>query len=216
VKRYNRRTLTTIAAPEALPVTVAEMCDFLVVPEGQDDALILSFIYAATDQMERYLRRALITQSLRLTMDGFPGYDYDAITRLGAGVHEPVHIASIIGGMGEVDLPRGPVQSVTITTFSRSNISSVVDPQSYFLDTAGERIVLNESATWPDNLRDRAAVQVDYVAGYGDAADVPPAIRQGIKQMVAAMYECRQVCEMPAGCKAMVETYRRFDGLGWQ
>jgi hypothetical protein len=213
--RYNRRTLTTIAAPETLPVTVEEMAAFLVIEETQDDALIQSFIYAATDQMERYLRRALITQSLRLTMDGFTAENDEAIIRLGAGTHT-ASVPYLLGRTAEIDLPRGPVQSAVITTFNRVNSSSVFDAANWFLDTAGERVVLNEGRTWPDNLRDRAAVQIDYVAGYGAAADVPAAIRHGIKQMVAAMYECRQVCEMPAACKAMVEVYRRFDGLGWQ
>jgi hypothetical protein len=213
--RYNRRTLTTIAAPETLPVTVAEMAAFLVIEETQDDALIQSFIYAATDQMERYLRRALITQSLRLTMDGFAVENDERLIQLGAGTHT-ASVPYLLGRTAEVDLPRGPVQSAVITTFNRSNVSSVFDAANWFLDTAGERVVLNEGRTWPDNLRDRAAVQIDYVAGYGAAGDVPAAIKHGIKQAVAAMYECRDACEMPAACKAMVEVYRRFDGLGWQ
>jgi hypothetical protein len=214
--RYNRRSITVVSAPATFPVTLSDMKAFLLVTGTADDALIDSFIAAATDAVERYLRVSLITQTLKLTMDGFPGYSDEPLLRLGPGVHGPVSVPFLLGANTEIELPRGPVQSAIVTTYDRQNSSSVFDAADYFLDAAGGRIVLNEGRIWPVNLRNRAAVEVTYVAGYGNVDAVPSAIKQGIKQMVAAMYECRQVCEMPEGCKGIMNAYRRYDELGWR
>jgi hypothetical protein len=186
---------------------------YLVLELGQDSALVQSFILAATDAMERYLRVSIQTQTLRLTKDGFAPDQDEALLRLGPGVHTG-SILALTGGGDFIDLPRGPVQSVTaITTFNRANQAAVFDPALYGLDTQGDRIFLNEGAMWPSNLRSYAAIQVDYVAGYDV---IPPAISQGIKQHVAAMYDCRSACEMPKTVQSIVDGYRRFDGLGWR
>jgi hypothetical protein len=211
--RYNRHSLKVLTAPSGFAVSVAEMEAFLVLAPGQDTALLQSFILAATDAMSRYLRVSLQTQTLRLTKDGFAPSGDEALLSLGAGVHT-ASVSYILGGYDYIDLPRGPVQSVVqIVTFNRANQSAVFDPLLYQIDASGERVYLNEGETWPDNLRAYAAVQVDYVAGY---ASIPPAIIQGIKQHVAAMYECRSACEMPKTVQSIVEGYRRFDELGWR
>lgn len=212
-QRYNRHTLKVLTPPSGLAVSVADMEAYLVLGAGQDTGLITSFIRAATDAMERYLRSSLQTQTLRLVKDGFAPSADEAIIRLGPGVHT-ANVDFLTGGTDSVDLPRGPVQSVTqIVTFNKANLSAVFDPASYQVDAQGGRVYLNEGATWPDNLRDFASVQVDYVAGY---TTLPAAIEQGIKQHVAAMYECRSACEMPKAVQAIVESYRRHDELGWR
>lgn len=212
-ERYNRHSLKVIEQPVGLAVSQSDVEDYLVLTAGQDASLIQSFIVAATDAMERYLRTSIQTQTLRLVKDGFVPDQEEAILRLGPGVHT-ASVSYLLGNADFIDLPRGPVQSVDeIVTFNRANQSSVFDPARYGLDTAGDRIFLNEGEQWPDDLRSYAAVQVDYVAGY---TDIPAAIRQGILQHVAAMYECRSACEMPATAQKIVDGYRRFDGLGWQ
>jgi hypothetical protein len=212
-QRYNRISLKVLTPPASAPVTVADMEAYLVLGAGQDTGLLQSFIAAATDAMERYLRTSLATQTLRLTRDGFVRTGDDNIMALGPGVHT-ASVSYLLGGVDTIDLPRGPVQSVAqIVTFNRANQSEVFDPALYQVDAEGERVFLNEGVTWPDNLRDYAAVQVDYVAGY---TDIPAAIVQGIKQHVAAMYECRSACAMPKAVQSVVDGYRRFDELGWR
>ena len=211
--RYNRHSLKVLVPPTGSIVSVADMADYLVLSPGQDIALVQSFIAAATDAMGRYLRVSLQTQTLRLIKDGFVIGGDEALLRLGPGVHT-ASVSYILGGADYIDLPRGPVQSVAqIVTFNRANQSAVFDPSLYQIDASGERIYLNEGASWPDNLRAFAAVQVDYVAGY---TSVPQAIIQGIKQHVSAMYECRSACDMPKAVQGIVESYRRFDELGWR
>lgn len=216
MQRYNRHSLTITTPPVGLAVSLADMGEYLVLDaDNADDMLIEGFILAATDAMESYLRTSLLTQGLRLTKDGFVPFDGDdRLVRLGPGVHTG-SLGYVLGNPGQIDLPRGPIQAATITTFDRANNATVFDPSNWFLDTAGWRIVLNEGRVWPDNLRAVAAVQIDYTAGYGDAGDIPRPIIQAIKQHVAQMYECREACDMPKACRQLVDGYRRFDELGW-
>jgi hypothetical protein len=212
VPRFNRHSLTVVTAPAALPVSVADMQAYLVIG-SQDAAMIEGFIVAAAGAMEQYLRASIGTQTLRLTMDGFSGGGDESLLRLGPGVHTGSYV-HLTGGADRVDLPRGPVQSVTsITTYDRANASSVFDGANYRVDVAGDRVYLNEGRTWPDNLRATAAVEIVYVAGFNP---LPPAIGQGLKQHVAAMYECRSACDMPRAAQSIVDSYRRFDELGWR
>lgn len=212
-QRYNRHSLKVLTPPSGFALSATMVEEYLVLSPGQDTALIGSFILAATDAMERYLRSSLQTQTLRLTKDGFARDQDEALLALGPGVHTGSLIA-LTGGGDFIDLPRGPVQSVTeIVTFNRANQSSVFDSTNYQVDENGERVYLNEGVTWPDNLRTYAAVRVDYVAGY---TDIPPAIVQGLLQHIAAMYECRSACEMPKSVQSIVDGYRRYDELGWR
>lgn len=214
MNKYNRKTVSTITPPSFLAVSVADMKAFLNLETSADDALLEAFIEAATDAVRRYIKRSILTETLELQMDGFPNYDDDALIRLGPGVHTG-HYPSLLGFGNEFDLPYAPVASVTsITVFDRANASALVDAGLYSVDLFGGRVYLNEGETWPTDLRVRDAVKVRYIVGTA-AADVPKPILHAIKQHVAIMYECRMSCELPAGCKAMLQGFRRIDDMGF-
>jgi hypothetical protein len=209
---YNRRTVKIIEPPALSVATVEEMKDMLVIVGNEDDNLLLAFIEAATEYARQYLRRSIVTETLEIRMDGFPGYQDDAAIRLGPGMHT-VHYPTLISGGGEIDLPFGPVASiVSIATYGRDGAETIFDPEAY--DLGQDRIYLREGNTWPINLRRRDAVVIRYTSGT-PPVDVPLPIRQGIKQHVLAMYECREGCEMPPACKSIMAPYRRMDDLGW-
>jgi hypothetical protein len=208
---YNRHTVAIITQPATFGVTTADMEAFLNLGAGQDTALLQSFIEASYDAIRQYIKRSIITETLELRMDGFPGYDDAREIGLGPGVHT-VSIPWLTNSDARaITLPFGPVASiVSVTTFARDNSSAVFDAANYRADAS--RLFLNESATWPINLRDRDAVAIRYVSG---EATPPKAIIQAIKQHVAVMYECREGCEMPAACKAILQPYRRLDQMGF-
>lgn len=208
---YNRKTVQIITAPASYGVTAADMEAMLNLASGQDTGLLNAFIAASYDQIRQYLRRSIITETLELRMDGFPGYDESRELALGPGVHE-VSIPWLTNRGGRaIDLPFGPVASVTsITTYDRANEAAVFDADLYEHDAS--RVYLNESATWPVSLRHRDAVAIRYVSG---EATPPAAIVHGIKQHVAVMYECREGCDIPAACKASLASYRRLDPMGF-
>jgi hypothetical protein len=220
MQSYNRKTVVTITPQESsipplgLAVTLEDIKAYLVIDGNDDDAMLSAFIEAAQDAIKRYTRRGVMTEVVELRMDGFPSYDDDAMLALGPGVHTG-HRASILGGGSEFDLPYAPVQSFTsITTFNRQNVGEVLSADAYRVDLYGGRVYLNEGYSWPSNLRDRDAVRARYVIG-NERADIPAVFVQAIKQHVAVMYECRDACEMPAGCKALLAGYRRFDDMGF-
>lgn len=213
-ERYNRRSVAVISytdqAIDILPL--ADVKAFLRITEDDDDPLLTLLIDAAVASAEKYLVRALRRQTLELTLDGFPFSDDDALVRLGAGVHQ-VALSHVIGDVEGIDLPYAPINSITsITTYNPANASAVFSSASYLLD--GFRVTLNRGYTWPTDLRDRAAVKVRYVAGYG-LSGLPAGVKLGMMQHMVAMYECRTGCEMPDAARGLMNAYRLSDGLTW-
>jgi hypothetical protein len=209
---HNRRTVSIITPPASFGVTAADMQAYLNLSPGQDDDLLDAFIEAAYDAVRQYCKRSILTETLEMRMDGFPGYDEARELALGPGVHV-VSVPWLTNRDGRViDLPFGPVASITsINTFGRDNVEATFDAANYEADAS--RVYLNESATWPVDLRNRDAVAVRYVSG---EASPPKALIHSIKVHVAAMYECREGCDMPAACKSILGPYRRMDQMGFE
>ncbi|MFQ5783606.1 MAG: head-tail connector protein [Alphaproteobacteria bacterium] len=206
--------LTRIAPPAAEPVTLAETKSHLRIDDDADDALITDLIVAGRQAAEEHLRRALVTQSWRLTLDRFPGRRFawwDGV-RQGTAVVEPA---------GGIELPRPPLASVTsVTVYDDADTALVVPAADYFTDTDREpgRIVPRAGKTWPTVARVANGVEIVFVAGYGAASDVPEAIRQGILALVAHYYEHREAAD-PAGSAAglppgVAALWRPFRVLG--
>jgi hypothetical protein len=211
--KYNRKTVSLVSLTDQATdiLRISDARDFLRIDDA-DDALLTMLIQSAVESAERYLARAVRRQTLELTMDGFPFADDEALVRLGSGTFT-IPLSYITGGAGEFDLPYAPANSVTsITTFSPGNVSAVFASSNYILNNS--RVVLNEAATWPSGLRERAAVVVRYVAGYGPTG-VPSPIKIGMMQHLAAMYDCRTGCNMPEAARDMMAPYRILDQLAW-
>jgi len=212
-KPHNRRSLKRTIAPASQPVTLTEAKAYMRVDGTDDDTLITDLIEAATDFVESYLRRALITQTWRLTLDWFPrDYGRDEIDISNTITRAPIDYYDRAGQ--SIELAYLPIQSVTsIETYDDDNNATTYSASNYYLDDSGARITLVEGAVWPTDLRDRAAIDVTYVAGYGDSAsDVPQSIRIGIRAMVQSMYENGMTCE---GCfnPMYFASYRLYDQM---
>lgn len=211
--KYNRRNVEVISVstPATVILPMKECKSFLRVGDD-DDALLTMLINVAVDGAEKFLRRAIRTQTIELTMDGFPFSDDESLVRLGGGTHQ-VPPSYILGDATGIDLPYAPVNSITsITTYNRANVGTVFSASAYMLD--GARITLNDGYTWPTDLRERAAVKIRYVAGYGPNA-LPPSIKIAMMQHMTAMYECRGGCELPIAARNMMQAYQIKDGLTW-
>ncbi|WP_020467878.1 head-tail connector protein [Zavarzinella formosa] len=208
-----RRTVTVVTNPASDPVTLAEAKAWLRIDTTDEDALLAQLISAATDTAEQHTRRSLITRTLRLTLDQTCN---DLYRDLGEGVYD-LPSTFLYGGLPRViELPKGPVQSITsVTTFDPDNASAVYSPSNYTLNTDGTRLSLNQDAVWPGPLRPVGACEIVYTAGYGDSSAIPPSIKTAILMLVAHLYESRGACDgdMPAGCAAMLNKYRIMDGL---
>lgn len=138
--------------------------------DTDEQSLIESYILAAEAYLDGWtgiLGRALITQTWRQDFDGF----YRVLR-----------------------LPLFPVQSVTSVTYEdEAGDTQTVDDGNYQLlrDSLGDYVLFNELYSFPTVQDDGPAVHVTYVAGHGNAADVPEPIRQAMRLMVCDWYESR-------------------------
>ncbi len=104
----------------------------------------------------------------------------------------------------KVFLLRGPVQSVTSVRIIETDGSEIVVDSGKYRLNAGKEILLIDAALMGN------IVEIVYVAGFGDAPDVPEDIRQGILLHIARMFENRSdEAEIPASARRFYDNYRR-------
>lgn len=208
-QRFNAKSYTLVTAPATEPVSLDELKLFLKIDGTAEDDVLSILIASARRQAEEYTKRAFITQTWALTMDGFGELDIN-VRALGYNCPPPC----FADGSREIRLSRQPIQSVSnIKTTDTSNTQTTVDSAIYTLDTSGGNILLNDGESWPTELRDFASVRIEFVAGYG-ATDVPEPIRQAILQYAATMYENRKCSDMPEGVKTLLDPFRLAEAFG--
>ncbi len=166
--------------------------------DTSEQTLVEAYIAAATAQLDGWtgiLGRALITQTWRQDFDGF------------------AHC---------MRLPLAPVQSISeITYYDSDNASQTLATSVYqlFTDMRSPLIGLKPDQTWPGTYTRPDAVSVTFVAGYGDAADVPRPIRQAILLTIGTWFENREsvvvgvsATDLPGNSAArnLVAPYRRI------
>lgn len=192
-------SLTMIAAPASEPLDatdpVLRQQLQLVDDETDQDALIDALCASARARIEGYTRRRLLTQTVRLTRDGF-----------GAGFDGPVL------------LPIAPVQSVDQVQFQDGlGAWRTVPPDDYDLQRSREPNQLRPAygRSWPVPRVHTDVVTIDLVVGYGDdTADVPADILHTMRLLVAHLYMHREAtsaagaAEIPLGFRDMLAPHR--------
>lgn len=92
--------------------------------------------------------------------------------------------ADVVPARGLVELMMRPVERIERVAVEGDEVAAA----DYALDAGRGRLALHHAA----GTRRRGAVEVVFVAGYGDAAgDVPEPIRQALRLLVAHWYEVR-------------------------
>lgn len=185
MRSYNLRLVT---APAAEPVDVDVMKEHSRIDIGEDDALLSGYIAAAREEVEAELKRALITQTWDLWLDGWPSFP--------------------------LELPLGKLQSVTSITYYDEADASAVYSSSNYQVSAGDpgRIALKTSATLPSTtLRPLDSVVIRFVCGYGsNAANVPDSIRAAIQLRAGLLYENREELTVGVVMVPLGDTMRRL------
>ena len=164
---------SVVTAATLSPVALQTLKDHLKVTDTAEDTLLSGYLAAAVEWVEDYVKRPLITRTLKLTLDSFPT-------------------------SGQIELVASPVSSVshvkyyntagTLTTLSSADYWTVLN------ELAGPGLViLKASEEWPELQEDRPrAVEVTYVCGYGaTVASVPNEIRQAILILAAHLWDAR-------------------------
>lgn len=210
----NILNLDLVTAPATAIMTTATAKDYLRVTTSADDTLIDSLIVAARQSIEEFLERSLITQTWDMFLDHFPN---GRIDQWWNGVREG-DLRSITSASSVIEIPRAPLQSVTsVKTHDQTNTEATFSSSNYFVHTQGTpgRIILNSGNTWPTDLRDHAAVEIRFVAGYGDAStDIPDTILTAAKIIIMSLYENRGDCDddskptIPKSARILLQPYK--------
>tara|TARA_B100000700_G_scaffold243008_1_gene270802 strand:+ start:800 stop:1453 length:654 start_codon:yes stop_codon:yes gene_type:complete len=206
--------LTVSTEPTAEPLSLQEVKEYLRVEDSTDERIVQPLILAARQYAESHMNRALMQQTLTLTIDTA----LDTEDPLWEGMRTAPDINYY---KNYVVLPKGPVQSVTsLKTYDDSDNATTMAASKYYVDTAREpaRIVLRTGENFPTALRVANAIEVIYVAGYTNAYTVPEPIRMGMLQHIAYMYEHRgdmyEAQGTPSLMKSLYAPYVIHGGLG--
>ncbi len=157
--------LTQTVPPAEEPVSVADMKLHLKQDGSHDDGLIGDLITSARELIEMTTRRTLVNATYTLILDQFPQ---------------------------EIRPNRSPLVSVTDIKYIDTGGAIQTEASSvYTVDTFSlpGRISLADGQDWSSTQAVIAAVTVTFVAGHGAAAsNVPAALRQAVKILVAHWY----------------------------
>ena len=184
--------LNLVTAPSVEPIDVSTAKSYLRVEVPDDDVLIQTMIEAARRQTENKLNRSFINTTWKLSIDEFPDGEEPILTP-----NPPLSATS---------------SNVAITYTNTSGVSTTLASSNYQIDATSEpgRIFPRYGGTWPETRSVPNAVQIQFVSGYGSAADtVPGGIRQYMLRLIADQYENREVVAVGT----IVTEYPMLDGL---
>ena len=166
-------SLNQTSAPATEPITTAEAKTHLRIDTSDDDTYIDTLVAAARRWAETFTERAFVTQTWVWKLDAFPNNG------------DPFRV------------PYPPLSSVTsITYLDVDGDSQTLETSVHEVDIATQpgRIALKWDQVWPivrsGNVID--VVTMTFVAGYGDASDVPDEIKHAIKIVTAHLYVNRE------------------------
>ena len=188
--------LKLVTAPGEEPVTLAEAKSHLRVLHASEDALITTYAKAARLHVELTLGRALVTQTWDFWLPKFPD-------------------------SGVIELPKPPLQSVTWVKYREDGIEQTLDAAAYTVVAPGLIGFLEEApeATWPATQAHPQAVNVRFVAGFGNtSSDVPDDLRVGLLLLIEHLYHNRGATtaealkSTPMGIESLLGSSRTF---GW-
>lgn len=162
--------------PACYPVDLATVRAQLNIDTEDYDARLAGLIAAATEWVENYTGRALITRSYTGYLNWFPS---------GPGGYVRNYI----------QLERPPLISVQdLISYDDNDNPTTYPATQYYVDTARTpgRIVLRRGQVWPIPLRLADGIQIDWTAGYGpNPSNIPETIRLAIQIMVGMFNEQR-------------------------
>lgn len=179
-------TLFRISGPDAEPLTLPQAKAELRIDHASEDDLIGGLIRAAREEVEQATGLALIDQTWRLAADHVPA-------------------------SGLLRLRRGPVKEiVSVTTYGSEGEAALVDAADYQLDPLSKPARLHFSKR-PGKLRAMNGIEIDFVAGFGEAgADVPDLLKRAMLMLVAHWFEFRASFGARSQPVSYTEGYRRL------
>jgi uncharacterized phiE125 gp8 family phage protein len=194
-----------VTGPSVEPITTDEAKTHLKVSGTSQDTYIDTLRVTARRQIERYLHRALITQSWKVYYDCWA---HEMLIPFGK-----LQIASASPG------PESPVvkyynDAGTLTTLAATDYYWVMNT------TDPARIIRKYDATYPQLQQGRPdAIEIAFTAGYGAAGSaVPEEIRHAMKLLLTNYYEHRgdivvgaSVAKIPSHITDLIHDYKLYE-----
>jgi uncharacterized phiE125 gp8 family phage protein len=157
--------LKTVTAATDTCVTLAEAKLHLKVENTTDDSLITILIKAAQDAVESFTNRVLMSTTFELQLDEF---------------------------CMEIKLPVAPVSSVSsVKYYDETNSEQTMAAGNYFYSVDQEPMEIEFITSQSVYTYRQNALNIQFVAGYANAAAVPNALKQAVLLLVGDMYENR-------------------------
>ena len=193
--------LTEVTAPADLALDLGEVKRALRITDSDEDTYLQDLIREATEFLEARTGRQLVDATYDQIFDNFVG-------------------------AFKLWLLKPPLKSVVSINYQDENdVTQLLATTVYEVVTTYTPgfIRLKENQVWPSTRSHPDSVTVQFIAGYGTAADVPYRFRQAIKLYVAHRYENREPyvldpgltlpVELPMGLQALV-TQLSVRGVG--
>jgi len=196
-----------------LAVTLEDIKAWLKVDTDTDDALITSLIKAATLEIERYIRRELLTKTFKLYLDTFPS--------------QSIFFNLFRSSDNPILVKRSRLTDIASIEFFSDSVLTVFDDTLYDFtidDQYSSIFLIDINTIWPITDIRKQSVQITFDAGYGiDNTFVPEDLKQALKMLVAFLYENRGDCNttmslggtsnitegsMLSGIKAILNLYK--------
>lgn len=185
-------TPIVLSPPASEPVTLAQARAFLKLDDTSEDELLGSLITAARLMVEAASGRILLDQSWRLVFDRWPAD-------------------------GAIRLPLSPVSAISAArVYDVLGVAQPVVEGSLVLDAACDPPVMRIVGELPELGRQRGAIEIDLVAGFGPQPDAVPApLRQGVLRLAARWFEqrgdvaSRDAEALPKDIALLIAPYRR-------
>jgi uncharacterized phiE125 gp8 family phage protein len=165
------------SAPASEPVSLDEFKLILKLDDTEQDSYLTNLLKSSRELIEKYLSRALITQTIELSFDSF---------------------------VKDLYLWRAPIQSITsVIVYDSENSSSTITNTNYFL--LNDELIFNDDFSLDISLRTRQGIKITYIAGYGAASSVPASIKNAILNYASFLYDCKcETVQLPLSiCNAL-------------
>lgn len=161
-------SFVVVTPPDTEPLTLAQAKAHLEVTHNGDDTLITLLIGMARQWVETICERAIMPQTWRLNMDGFP------------------YLVELPGGLVR------QVDSLSYTSFAGESETLDVAGLQKDLDRQPARLMPALGSSWPQTAAVLNAVRVTYQVGYANAAAVPKDLLAGIYLVIGDLYANRE------------------------
>lgn len=184
--------VTTLAPPAAEPLGLAEAKEYLRISYDGEDGLVASLIAGARARVEELAGVAMISRTLRVTLDRWPMRTMETrVMRL------PVR-------------PAGELAAVKVYD-SDGDATDVTDRFTLAPGRSARLVWTSGAFPWPQRAN---GIEIDYTAGFGDTADdVAEGLQLAVKRLVTHAYHSRDASTLagplPEDVTGLISPWRR-------